>query len=98
MNEQELIDKGFLKYQSNSVIFPCSDYFYQKRFSDEKGIKYFVDVVHYPKSEHLEESWMINMNIGEPFMVFKQYGIKSLDIALEKCEKFFQTMGCEYYE
>jgi hypothetical protein len=31
-------------------------------------------------------------------MRFEQYIFESLDIALDKCETFFQMMGCEYYE
>jgi hypothetical protein len=103
MNEQELIDKGFRKWKSNDVIFPFSDYFYQKSFKDDNGIEYFVDVVHYsektcPNGTKSEEAWIVHLNINEPRMRFDQYRVESLDIALEKCEKFFQTMGCEYYE
>ena len=102
MNEQELIDKGFRKWKSNDITFPHSDYFYQKKITDDGGVKYFVDVVHYPEMQlhygtKLEESWMVHLNINEPQMRFDQHRV-SLEIALEKCEKFFQTMGCEYYE
>jgi hypothetical protein len=103
ITEQELIDKGFRKHNSNDVVFPYSDFFYQRKFVDDVGVKYFVDVVHYPETGYpngnkVDESWMIHQNINEPHMRFDQHRIDDLDIALEKCEKFFQTMGCEYYE
>jgi len=104
MNEQELIDKGFRKFPSNDIIFPSSDYFYQKKFVENGwNVKYFVDVVHYPcekfpNGNECPESWMVHLNINEPHMRFDQHRVESLDAALEKCEKFFQTMGCEYYE
>jgi len=104
MNDQELIDKGFRKWKSNDITFPRSDYFYQKKFVENGwNVKYFVDVVHYPEKTYpngtkFEEAWMVHLNINDPPMRFDQHRVESLDIALEKCEKFFQTMGCEYYE
>jgi hypothetical protein len=103
LTEQELIDKGFRKWKSNDISFPYSDFFFQKKFVDDVGVKYFVDVVHYPVKHYpngniANESWKIHQNINEPHMRFDQHDFESLDNALEKCEKFFQTMGCEYYE
>jgi hypothetical protein len=104
ITEQELIDKGFRKYpNTDDVVFPYSDFFYQKKFVDDIGVKYFVEVVHYAvdtfsNGNRLPESWMVHLNINEPHMRFEQYRVDDLDYALERCETFFQTLDCNHYE
>lgn len=104
---QFLIDRGYRKHQSNSVAFEFADFFYQKCFEDKKGKKYFIDLVHYDNTPHINkwnkspDSWLCHLNInGSKHMTFEQHNVKleDLDKLEGKCELFFNTMGCEYYE
>lgn len=47
--EQKLIDLGYKKHVSESNrIFKSTDTLFQKKVTDDKGIRYFIDVWYYP--------------------------------------------------
>lgn len=105
MNTDILIERGYKKWKSNHVLFPYSDFIYQRLISDCWGKKYYIDLVHYPSSNThgkatLPEAWDCVLNINFPHQRFCQYHIDldKLNEIEEKCELFFKTMGCEYYE
>lgn len=56
MKEQDLIDSGYKKFRNNG--FNLSDYGYQKKFTDDKGVMYFITiwVYNYEKPEYLGHS------------------------------------------
>lgn len=103
--EQILLEEnGYMFYLSNKIITPYSDFSYQKEFRDNKGIKYFIDFVHYPKIREGEtESWMLDFRNNTPHYTFQQHRVELKNrndlIKLEKkCELFFKSFKCEYYE
>ena len=102
ITEQALLARGYRKFEAASVTMPYADYFYQKRIVDEAGTKYFIEVVHYPlKAEHrLPESWQCGMTVSGTgyHYEFKQHWATDIERCEQRCEVFFQTMGCEYYE
>lgn len=91
--------RGYVKYNQCYKVNSYSDYFYQKKISDNKGIKYFLNLLHWSNVDR-PDSWAMILQINEPFYVFEQHNIelKDLDKLEEKCSLFFKTMGCEYYE
>jgi len=42
MKEQDLIDSGYKKFRNHG--FNLSDYGYQKKFTDDKGVMYFITI------------------------------------------------------
>ena len=52
MKEQDLIDSGYKKFRNSG--FNLSDYGYQKKFTDDKGVMYFINiwVYNYNKPEY----------------------------------------------
>ena len=96
--EQILIDKGYRKYKDYGGSFPHSSYFYQKKFKDDKGAKYFIEFIFYLKNGPLETSVMCNLSIDNPHQTYEQHHVKDVDLAESNCEKFFLAMNCEYNE
>ena len=105
-----LENNEYRKYKTNGnndVTYPYSDYFYQKRIMDEKGIKYHIQFVYYaPISEfevNLEESWMLDLITNEPFYSLRKHHIElktqeDLEKLEAECEKFWTVFKCAYYE
>lgn len=102
ITNDQLEARGYKKWNAPQAN-QFSDCFYQKRFSDDVGIKYHIEFVHYPKhvfenGQSMPESWMVALNNNEPHFTFQFHRPKSIDEAESKCETFFKAMGCEYYE
>ncbi len=99
MTENNLISRGYVKYKNNETYL-YYDYFYQLKVKDSKGIKYFINIQHHPSIHGLAESYNCELRTNEPFYIFEQPYIKldELDEIEEKCEIFWQTFKCEYYE
>lgn len=100
--KEYLLNLGHREYKVNKVLFQHADAFFQKSVRDDSGIKYFIDFVYYaPIEGKTGESWMCEVTINNPHQTYEQHYIKSIEEvnrAIEKCELFFNTMGCEYYE
>ena len=45
--EEELINKGFIEYPKSPLHSESVTNCYQKRYRDDKGTKYFIDVCYY---------------------------------------------------
>lgn len=84
------------------ISHPYSDYFYQKRFSDDIGIRYHIEFFHYagvtfPNGE-MPESWMVEMNQNEPHMTFQLHRPESIEQAESAVIRFWYCMFCDYHE
>lgn len=94
--------KGYRKHPSSEVIFPYSDYFYQRKVTDRLGICYFIEMVHYPKDDNdafpMDESWMCNLNIDDPHCRFQQHRVEDLTMAEHRCSQVWEILGSPYYE
>ena len=102
ITEQELKDAGYRKHAGNGHQ-PYSDFFYQKRFTDEHGIKYHVELNHYaaitwPNGQPMSESWMAELHNNEPHMTFQIHRPDSIADVEDRAEKFWRSMACDYYE
>ena len=103
INDKSLEDAGYKKHTSE--FFEYSDYFYQKKFCNDVGVKYFVEFVKYTLpfegTESSPDSWAAFMRINGPIVMdFRMHYIKNETI--EKIESmmdlFWTTMKCNYYE
>lgn len=101
MNEKLLIKAGYKRYPENGIVFPFSDFFYQKKFTDSWGIKYFIEFVHYPavKGTFVGEGWMVVFRNENPPYEFKVHRIdKEIAFYEELVETLWKTLKCDYYE
>lgn len=103
ITEKKLKKAGYHRHESNGICFPFADYFYQKKFTDAEGIRYFLEFVHYPAKEYgnggvSHESWKCTMNINSPHMTFEQHGVDDIEKAESLCLCFWRSMHCDYYE
>ncbi len=105
---QKLLEKNNYHKQilnKGNGLYPYASCFYQKKFNDEKGVKYFVQFVYYAPIPIYQdsESWMLDFVNNNPFYTFKKHRIKLKTeqdlINLEsECELFWMTFKCAYYE
>ena len=99
--EETLNACGYSKYISNPVIFPHSDFFYQKRIDNGNCKLYFINFVHYRAGPqpHIQEAWMVDLTINDPHYTFQQNHPISIEEAEEKCSAFFnlEILKCEPY-
>ncbi len=98
-----LISKGYHSYEP-TPIDNC-DKRYQKRFDDEIGKKYFIDIEMYDFSRHDIKVNPIQYQIG--MRTEEKNGIGAIEITfwnkdidkVEKwCENFWQSGDWDYYE
>ena len=99
--EECLINEGLRKWKSNSVTFPYSDYFYQIKIEDKIGIRYYVEFVHYPKIDNLQESWMVNCRLNDNKINLYISFVSAIDVQIhfikvstqEDMEKIFNKLN-----
>lgn len=102
--EKKLKKAGYHRHESNGICFPFADYFYQKKFTDAEGIRYFLEFVHYPAIEDADgnniggDTWKCSMNINSPHMTFEQHGVDNIEKAESLCFMFWLALPCNYYE
>lgn len=71
MTRHDLISVGFKQFETR-MFKAGSDVFFQRRISDEFGIRYFVEVFHFPEiregrqvSSASEEEWEAEINYND---------------------------------
>ncbi len=103
INERVLTEAGYKKHKSGAS-FPHSDFFYQKRFDGEKGIKYFIEFVHYAAEfigqSELREGWTLHWNNSEPWYSFEAHRVNEGNLAALELivDRIWVGLKCEYYE
>lgn len=102
ITEEQLVEGGYNRYPNSNITHTFSDFVYQKKFvdvADGKSIKYWINIYHYPgfSTDH-PNVWMAELTNNEPHYTFQIHRPDNLKNVEELCEKFFSTMGCEYYE
>lgn len=100
ITDKLLEERGYNKYKD---YLYHSDGLYQKRITDEKGIKYFIDIYKYePEVEAIETEYnVVLISDTENYnLEVTLYGIKdmTLDEIEEEVEKIWNSLGCKYYE
>lgn len=103
ITEKKLLKKGYVKITLSHMFEPYSDFFYQKRFKDTEGIRYFIEFFHYPEKKYpfgamLDESWKCSLQTLSPHMTFQQHKVESITTAENRCLCFWRSMHCDYYD
>lgn len=105
LTKEQLIAAGYKPFiQRNLKEFTNS--FYQKRFDDENGKKYFITVAEYDNSkyQHLHnlpefsyqpDSQLVSNGITFNVDMLNPESIQQME---ELFEKMWYNLGCEYYE
>ena len=103
ITEQKLKEKGYERYKAHYDAY--GDFFYQKKFTDKTGIKYFVNIIHHPPlningGSVMAESWSAKMTVNDPYMEFEMHWIQSKSVGHveKKMKTFWEAMGKHYYE
>jgi len=99
ITEKLLKQRGYTRFYS-SIFGQFSDLQYQRRVTDKRGMKYFINLVHYPADVRwgIEEAWMAVMHNNQLHYTFQMHYVVDLDEVEKKMEKFWRALGCEYYE
>ena len=97
ITKDQLIAAGYNPFKQKGVR-EYTEAFWQKRFDDDKGKKYFITIAEYGNSEH---NFMYS-----PFTQFESHNV-TFDIemhhpeSVEQIEEFFEStwvrMDCNYY-
>ena len=100
ITEQQLIRRGYRKHKGGGIAFQFSDFFYQLKFTDEDGIRYWLEFVHYEELPGGDKggSWMCNLNINDPHCTFQQHRVKDLDLSEKLAVSVWIAIGAPYYE
>ena len=102
MIAEEQLQKLDYRKWGPTAWFPFCDFFYQRRVTDEQGIRYFIDVKHYPTEIYhgvkVGGAWEVEMNINEPPVRFAITHPESINEFESLCHKFWEMMGKPYYE
>lgn len=97
--ETDLIASGYRKWPENSIVHPSADFFYQKGVRDNRGIKYFIEFVHYPVVCKLGEAWMVVWRSDEPNYEFRvHYADQSIWFYEDLIGSLWKSLGCSYKE
>ena len=101
MSHGELIAAGYRQYKIADQ-WRYTDCFYQKRFEDEHGTRYFINVLHYP-AKLVGEAWTVLLDChSTPYrgaLEFRYNNPPALAEAEAMVQRFWlEIAGGEYYE
>ena len=110
--ERDLLKRGYKIYKANS--FDSYQKLFQKRFDDDKGIKYFITIekydfgyvknsLHYNVTAqfHFEKERKckcVNLQYSADFLPNEYREVTSIEEFEQFFEDFFKIMKPEYYE
>lgn len=109
MSELEKIIKyfesqGYRYHHQTGISFPYSDGFWQKRFEDGAGIRYFLEFVYYSEKSGSPFAFMANLNNNGDGNIFHQTyqqhhlnTIEKIKQAEINAKNFWLTLG-NYYD
>jgi len=91
---QELNRNGYMTHR------PYNDaaVFRQKRVTDDRGTKYFVNFLLYRFEPLYSDRWTMEVTNNEPHITLAVHSPFSLAEYERLAETFWRAMGCEYYE
>jgi hypothetical protein len=105
--EQELTLRGYTKHVADHYrVLNNTDTLYQKRISDSKGKKYFINIWYYPAQRYghtdLPESIQAEVQFTGDGVTDEHLDVKLFTKDLDKIEEVFENMwvklGLGYYE
>lgn len=101
ITEQQLLYTGYTKYLTEHKY--NSDVFYQKKFTDAKGIRYFLEFLHYPtilysNGNSIGESFSMEMVINDLHVNFMLHYVDCIKSSEVYADKVWKALGSIYYE
>lgn len=109
LNEKTLVERGYHKYKPSRFDGQFVIAKYQKRFDDDIGKKYFLDVKEYDNSA-FERSDILADKYQHEFELYLEFGESdkpmkilmycgwTLEEAEEMAELMWKSLGANYYE
>lgn len=86
----QMIAEGYKEFKPNTIISPSAKKAYQKRYEDEKGIKYYITCYEYDWSEYP------NISSGRDYHKSWEFDVQ---FTLEDKRSFnIQTVGWYFFE
>ena len=108
MTDKEILDRGYHRYERTPFDKDWVECHFQKRFDDEIGKKYFIEINKYEQYEHPSTGELTgNVYEYEVYLEPKNYkgAIRilfyagaTLDEVEKQVEELFATGNYEYYE
>lgn len=105
--QEDLLSRGYKKHVSESnKIFKMTDTLFQKRISDEKGKKYFINLWYYAEGRHgqtsLPESIQADVQFETDGVTDENMNVVLFTQDVDKIEEVFEnmwvTLNLGYYE
>ena len=103
MNDEMLIEAGYKKYTPPSVWGDFVEVLFQKRFDDEIGKKYFIDVKkctsrYYDEPHYETEVQLYQKDTHNAMNITWLHGWESIKEIENFMEKFWNNEEYDYYE
>lgn len=112
LTDEYFINRGYNKYDKTPLDTESVMYNFQKRFNDENGKKYFIDIHKFDnswtKEKYANQSWYKSYSYEYSCQLYKKDTHDALDIDFhsswtieqveEFVEKLFQSGELDYYE
>ena len=103
MNDKVLLDAGYKKYSAPSIWEDFVEVIFQKRFDDEIGKKYFIDVKkctssYYDEPHYEVETQLYQKDTHNAMNIVWLHGWKSIEEIENWMDKFWNNEEYDYYE
>lgn len=108
MTREELSARGYKQYERTPFDSQSVNCRFQKRFDDDKGKKYFIDVVEWSEFRHPHTGDIFPVSYEYECQLYKGGSHDAFDVQFHSSwvlddveafvEKLFVSCGCDYYE
>lgn len=103
MNDKVLLDAGYKKYSAPSIWGDFVEVIFQKRFDDEIGKKYFIDVKkctssYYDEPHYEVETQLYQKDTHNAMNITWLHGWENIEEIESWMEKFWNNEEYDYYE
>ncbi len=100
---KELLKLGYKRYQGSEILFSHSSHFWQKRFEDKKGVRYFLDFVYYGPTKDYAGGWECEMRISAKKLLYiikigHMESVKLIEKEMLKIWKAYRKRNAENLE
>ena len=102
MDDKEILENGYHEYEPTCFHSDGITKCFQKRFDDDIGKKYFIDIHKWDYDHgdyhHLSYEFSVQLHYNDKpidLTLFNNWEIKDVE---EWIEEVWKDMGCDYYE
>ena len=94
MNAKVLFNAGYIEYDVPKVE-PYANRYFQKKISDKKGIKYYIDVYEYELYDRNNYEFLIRTQKNNYWIKIHMYAIENM--SLDEIENEFESIWEKTY-